>query len=325
MVRLFDLHCDTLGVAADTGAPFTKNTCGVDLRRGRRYGSWTQTFAAWIPDGLSPEEATHRCEKLLNTAERWMAETADFRLMTTRASLLDATPGCRALLAVENGGALAAEEEALAALYFRSVRMVGLTWNGDNAWGAGCFGTGEGLTRAGRRALSLLEDRGMVVDVSHLSYAGFCQVDRLAKKPFVATHSNAFAVTPHPRNLTDDQFRAIRDRGGLVGLNLYGEHLGGWDFAAVRRHLEHFLALDGERTLCFGTDLDGMTAPPAWNGIAVMEKLWQYLADRGYPDTLLDAVFYQNACTFFVGALDNTEEKRKNVCATPVHETTKPM
>lgn len=324
-VRLFDLHCDTLGVAADTGASFTKNTCDVDLIRGRRYACWTQTFAIWLPDGLSLEAATLRCENLLNTAERWMAETADFHLTVTGASFQDTAPGCRALLSVENGGALAADFAMLATLYSRGVRMVGLTWNGDNAWGAGCFGTGEGLTRAGRRALSHLEGMSLVVDVSHLGRDGFRQVEHLAQKPFVATHSNAYAITPHPRNLTDDQFRTIRDRGGVVGLNLYGEHLGGWDFAAVRRHLEHFLALDGEKTVCFGTDLDGMTAPASWDGIAVMEKLWQYLADAGYPSKLLDAIFYQNACTFFVRALDYTEEKRKHLCATPVHETIKPM
>ena len=307
-MRLFDLHCDTLGVATDSGVTFGANTCGVDLCRGSRYAMWTQTFAAFMPDGLSREQARSRCDCLLTTAERFSQETSDFSPVRTAEELMDPVPGCRALLALENGGVLCPDREELYALCERGVRMVGLSWNGDNPWCGGCFGSGEGLTSLGKRALATLESLSLVVDVSHLHSAGFWQVERLARRPFVATHSNAYAVTPHPRNLTDDQFRAIRDRGGLVGLNLYGEHLGGWDFTALLRHLEHFLSLGGENTLCFGTDLDGMTAPESWGGIAVMEGLWQFLAERGYAPALLDAVFYQNACRFFTAALDNFEK-----------------
>ena len=305
-MRLFDLHCDTLGPATDVRAAFSQNTLAVDLRRGRRFSSWTQTFAAWVPDGLSAATARGRCAALLDTARRWMAETTDYCPVAGVAELTGVEPACRAILSVENGGALSPDEAYLTALYDRGVRMVTLTWNGDNPWGSGCFGTGGGLTDAGRWAVRALEGRGMVVDVSHLSAEGFRQVERAARRPFVATHSNAAGVFSHPRNLTDDQFRAIRACGGVVGLNLYGEHLGDWSFSAVQRHLEHFLSLDGERTVCFGTDLDGMTVPSQWNGIAVMERLWQHLAQQGYPDELLDAVFYQNAASFFRKALANT-------------------
>ncbi|MBQ8683276.1 MAG: membrane dipeptidase [Clostridia bacterium] len=305
-MRLFDLHCDTLSEATDTGAALAENSLAIDLRRGRRYENWTQTFAAFLPDGLSVTDARRRCATLLDTAEDWRRACTEYRPVLTAADLRDETAICRALLSIENGGVLAADYTGLAALHCRGVRMVGMTWNGDNTWGCGCFGSDEGLTAAGEQAVRDLEALSIVVDVSHLNTCGFYQLEKLAKSPFVATHSNAAAVCPHPRNLTDEQFGIIRDRGGLVGLNLYGEHLGGWDFAAVQRHLEHFLSMDGERTVCFGTDLDGMTIPPTWNGIAIMQGLWQYLRDRGYPDTLLDAVFYENARAFFARVLENT-------------------
>ena len=298
-MRLFDLHCDTLGVATDGNLAITENTAAVDLRRGGTFRQWTQAFAAFLPDGRTAEESRLRCDDLLNTANRFSRETARFIPVTTVADLCDMQPLCRCLLTVENGGVTAGDEAYLRHLYDRGVRVVGLTWNGDNPWGSGCFGSDVGLTSAGMQALRDMERIGLVADVSHLGEPAFWQVVKTAKGPFVATHSNAAAVCWHPRNLTDEQFRAVRDSGGVVGLNLYGPHLGEWSFEAFRRHLEHFLSLDGERTVCIGADLDGMEIPPGWDGISVMKELWQHLRQAGYTPALLDAVFYKNAFEFF--------------------------
>lgn len=305
-MRLFDLHCDTLLLGCHSKASIEESSGAVDLRRGRRYAAWTQAFAAWIPDGLSVEQSRAECRALLDTAVRWEAENAGFRIVHSQADLLDTAGDCRAVLTVENGGALAADREYLQGLYNRGVRLVTLTWNGDNHWGSGCLGSkGGALTDAGLRALEDLRTLHMTVDVSHLNETGFWQVAHHCKVPFVATHSNAAAVFAHPRNLTDDQFRCIRDAGGIVGINAYPAHLGGSDMYAFQRHLEHFLSLGGERCVCFGADFDGMTAPPEWDGMSVMEQVWQHLTNEGYSPSLLDAVFYKNGLSFFRQALDH--------------------
>ena len=295
-MRPFDLHCDTLGVLEAGGVPT------VDIRRGGRYDGWTQVFAAWLSDDQSSGAARLRCDALLDTADRLIASQQVLPVRRTNDLTADSI-ACRALLAVENGGVTAADNSYFEHLYHRGVRLVTLTWNGNNPWGSGCFGAADSLTAAGEQAVQTMEALGITVDVSHLNESGFHRVTQIARRPFIASHSNAAAIHPHPRNLTDAQFCAIRDRGGVVGLNLYGDHLGGWDFTAVQRHLEHFLALDGETTVCIGSDLDGMTIPDHWDGICVFEKLWQHLKGEGYPETLLDAVFYTNALAFFSNAL----------------------
>lgn len=304
-MRLFDLHCDTLCEGLHRGVSIRENSGAIDLRRGRDYSEWIQAFAAWIPDDLSVSAAQRECHALLDVACRWAIEEPDFSLILSRKDLEASQTACRALLAVENGGALGPDVASLSDLYDRGVRLVTLTWNGDNYWGSGCFGSPDGgLTAAGHAAVTALEALGMVVDVSHLNEIGFWQVAQRARRPFIATHAASAALCPHPRNLTDEQFRAIRDGGGLVGISLYPEHVGGSDFETIRRHLEHFLSLDGEHIVCFGADFDGMTAPPEWNGITVMERIAQYLATCGWSAQLLDAVFYTNALTFFRQALD---------------------
>ena len=140
---------------------------------------------------------------------------------------------------------------------------------------------------------------GLLIDLSHTSEQTFYDVLAESTKPVIASHSSARALCDHPRNLTDDQFRAIRDGGGLVGVNLYPPFLGGEDMAAVERHIAHFLDLNGEKTLCFGADFDGMTPPPEWNGVAVMIKIWTYLQECGYTRDFLEDLFYNNAYRFF--------------------------
>ena len=112
----------------------------------------------------------------------------------------------------------------------------------------------------------------------------------------VASHSNARAVCPHRRNLTDDQFRAIRDSGGVVGLNLYRDFVGQkGTMEELIAHLEHFLELGGEQTLCIGGDLDGCEAlVGGMNGLQDVPKIYTALRERGYSKALLEDIFWNN-------------------------------
>lgn len=306
-IRLFDLHCDTLGRGLDGHCPIKKHKGAIDLHRGRAYIPWVQAFAAFIPDDLRGDDAEAQCASLLDVAERWERENStDFCIVRGREDLTDDRFICRALLTGENIGALG-DVACLDRLRARQVRAATLTWNGDNPWGSGCFSNGGGLTPLGFRAIERMRELGITVDVSHLNERGFWDVARRVKRPFIATHSCSATVTPHPRNLTDEQFRAVRDSGGVVGINLYHTHLGipfdGDYFAAFYRHLSHFLSLNGEDTVCIGTDLDGMECPESFDGMTVLGRLYTNLLSRGFDAVLLDKVFYTNAFRLFSEAV----------------------
>lgn len=132
-------------------------------------------------------------------------------------------------------------------------------------------------------------------DISHLSEAAAWDVVRLGLGPVIASHANSRAVCAHTRNLSDDLFCAIRDSGGVVGLNLYTDFLGGTDTDAVVRHIEHLLDLGGTETLALGGDLDGCDALGGGvTGIQDYPKLYAALAARGYDEPLLNALFSGN-------------------------------
>lgn len=309
-MRLFDLHCDTLYLCEEQGKDLFQNDLHLDWQRGAQYNPWIQVHAIWVPPELRGRRAVEHFDRCRDYLDAQLSAHPDAARLCCDIRTADENPApCSVLLAVEGGAAVGGTLEGLRRLYDRGVRLLTLTWNGSNELADGVLVPhGVGLTRFGQETLRECERLGIVVDVSHLHEKGFWDVAVLSRKPFVATHSNAKAVCPHPRNLSDDQFCVIRDLGGLVGLNLYPMFLNGTEdacFSDVERHLEHFLKLGGEKVVAIGTDFDGADLSPCMAGIQYMQGLHDYLSAKGYSDRLLDDIFYKNAYDFFAKALTN--------------------
>ena len=161
--------------------------------------------------------------------------------------------------------------------------------------GSHCDAPTQGLTAQGRDFVRALYTHRMLPDVSHLSEAAAWDVVRLGLGPVIASHANSRAVCAHTRNLPDDLFCAIRDSGGVVGLNLYTDFLGGDGMDAIVRHVEHLLDLGGDKTLALGGDLDGCdTLGGGITGVQDYPTLYAALAARGYDTALLQDLFTGN-------------------------------
>ena len=295
--RVFDGHCDTPVELWLQNQPLRKNTLAVSLERAQRLCAWAQFFAfctAWVEAKLPRPEIFARA---LDNFHAQLRENADRITLCRTASEAEAAMRagkCAAFLAVEGAEAVREDEALLELASEKGVRMISLVWNLPNGLAAPC-GSDEGLTEKGKRFFKRAQALGILVDVSHVSEKGFWDMAELAEKPIVASHSDSFAVCPHPRNLTDSQFQAICDLGGTAGLNLYGPFLTDGPrvtFDDLRRHLDHFLDLGGEGHLALGADLDGCSVLP--EGFAALndyETLGRYLADAGYPDETIQNLF----------------------------------
>lgn len=159
-----------------------------------------------------------------------------------------------------------------------------------------------GLTERGREMVEEMERLGMIPDVSHLSDAGFYDVLETTKKPFVASHSNARAVCPCVRNMTDDMIRRLSERGGVMGLNFcaafleekpVGEKNPG-TIAALVHHAEHIVRTGGIEVLGLGSDFDGIDGHAELPGAEAMGRLWDALHKAGFSQDALDRIFYRN-------------------------------
>ncbi len=319
MLPYFDAHCDTVSALLRRGGRLDENELHVDLRGLETYAPRAQVFALFGDMGAEMTKSCRTEAEFLrrvragevtegpSCAALYEALLAQFR--ACMADYPDRVVHCRgssdidraaregktaALLSVEGGELLFGRtpEEA----YRDGVRIVTLTWNYPNSLGGSCV-SGGGLTEKGRDFVRQCNALGIALDVSHGSDALFYDVAQVSEAPFLATHSNARAIRDHRRNLTDDQFRVLVQKGGCAGINLYADFLtpGHCGIGDVLRHIEHFLSLGGERNICLGGDLDGCEAlPEGIRGAADVSKLADAMARLGYGDELIRDIFYNN-------------------------------
>ena len=318
MISYFDAHCDTIhrcavrrsdtvGMPDDIRAYFAaveslrQNGGHVDLLRGGQFRRYAQFFALYHDPDCPPEDGLWaQCLRMHDCFLREMAACADLARHCRTASEVDAAVSdgkIAALLSVEGADLLDCDPDRIGTAADWGVRLLNPVWNHPNVLcGTNKHDTDRGLSQQGRDFIRRLEEHAIYADVSHMSDPGFWDLIGMTHRPVVASHSNSRAVWPHPRNLTDDMFRAIRDSGGVVGINLYSAFVGqSGSMEELVAHVEHFLALDGEKTLCIGGDLDGCeTLAAGMKGVQDVPRLYEALTQRGYGGELLEDIFWNN-------------------------------
>lgn len=303
-MKLFDLHCDTLGRSIDENKDLFSKNFHTDISKCKKFDGWIQCFAIFIPDEIRGNDAL----KLFNCAkEKLLKSCANSNGLTfcnTYEDLKNFVPKkCNAIFTVEGGAVLAGNISNLEHLNKSGVKMMTLTWNGECEIGSGAFSQeNSGLSEFGKKVVKRMQELNMAIDVSHASDKLFFDVLDITKAPIVASHSNSRAVCKHRRNLTDEQFGIIKDRGGLVGLNFCKDFLSSGDDASaydILKHAEHFLSLGGENTVCLGSDFDGASMPRGVTGTESMLDLYELFLKSGYNETLVDNIFFNNAYNYF--------------------------
>ena len=302
-MKLFDLHCDTLYRAFFENGGLFNNDFHISFDSIEPY---IQCMAIWVPDEFRNKNAIQlfeNCRKKLNDE----LKDTNIKIIYSQDDIIEieSKKGKGVVLTVEGGAVLGGKLENVDYLAKCGVKIMTLTWNGNCELGDGIGVEGaKGLTDFGKSVVAKMEQNGIIVDVSHSSVPMFYDVAELSTRPFCATHSNSKQICPHRRNLTDEQFSIIRDKGGIVGLNLSRGFLREDEDKAcmldVLRHAEHFLSLGGEKTLAIGTDFDGTDIPIDMTGIESMNKLYELFLKHNYNEKLLEDIFFNNARNFLL-------------------------
>ncbi len=261
-------------------------------------------YTVTMPDPPDRADARRQTDAMIACAHR-LAEAAPEAvrlcrdLAEIRASL--AAGALALVLHLEGAEAIGADLDGLQHYYDAGVRSIGPVWSRANCFGTGAPfrfpadpDTGPGLTPAGFGLVRACNRLRIMLDLSHLNAAGFWDVARTSRAPLVATHSNAHALCPTSRNLRDDQLRAIRDSGGLVGLSLsvselqpHGDNDPDTPLAVVLRHLDHLLAILGPGGVALGSDFDGAVMPAAIGTAAGLPHLVAAMRRHGYDAALV--------------------------------------
>ena len=225
---VIDLHCDSvkfLSAGVDLRLPNPEGH--VDLPRLRKGGVGVQTFAAFVASSVPAEASFAAALDMLDRIDEFAASDPALVRVETARDCREAIAGGRVgiLSAVENGRAIEDSLENLRTLRRRGVRILTLVHSRDTSWAASCTGAAAasggasgGLSAFGESVVREMNSLGIIVDLSHASESAFWDALRVSKKPVIASHSCARALCDSPRNLKDDQLRALADSGGVVGV-----------------------------------------------------------------------------------------------------------
>ena len=213
-----------------------------------------------------------------------------------------------AIMHMEGCEAIDADLHTLDVLYAAGLRSLGPVWSRPTIFGNGVpfaypsdGDTGDGLTEAGFRLVKRCNELGVMIDLSHLNEAGFWDVAEHSDAPLVATHSNAHAICPHARNLTDKQLAAIAESDGMVGLNYAcaflrpdGQMQPDVGLDVMLRHLDHMIGIMGEDRVGLGSDFDGAMVPESITDAAGLTNLRSAMRAHGYDEPLMKKLCHEN-------------------------------
>lgn len=324
-MKVVDFHCDTLSElrrAALKGEPksFLDNDLHIDLHKLEKGDYMLQCFAAFIYLGNQEENPLVTALEEFDQFFQMMKAYPDRIAQVKTWEDLEANRKAgriSALMTIEEGGCCLDNLAVLRILYELGVRIMTLTWNFENGLAYPnqvpgdshvvypfVANTDKGLKEKGFAFIREMERLGIIIDVSHLSDAGFWDVANHTSRPFIASHSNARAVCGHVRNLTDDMIRTISDRGGLTGINYCAAFLddpmkpADEQFSRVSYmadHIEYIRQKGGIEMIGLGSDFDGIEHNLEMYDCSCLPMLEAELHRRRYSDDAIEKIFWGNA------------------------------
>jgi len=298
-----DTHCDTLTAMLAEGRHLAGHSGKgqLDLLRLKAGGVNVQFFSAFI----APEFKTlavRRTLELIDFFYREIEDNSDLILHAKGLADIEkalSSGRIAAFLSIEGGEALEGSLGVLRVMYRMGVRSITLTWNGRNELGDGIEEeiTGGGLTGFGKAVVAEMNRLGMLVDVSHLSERGFWDVIKFSRQPVIASHSNCRALCDHPRNLKDEQIKAIADKGGVVGITFVPDFFGVENPSVddVIAHIDHAITVGGPDCVGIGSDFDGTERlPVGLDDCSRLPLITKGLLKLGYSEEVIKKVLGGN-------------------------------
>lgn len=312
-MKLIDMHCDTVGkiMILDKQGDFLENHCSVSIPEMKKADSLAQFFACFTclkdhVDNGGYEKCYKQALDMIDFIKNQTTVYAnDIALACSYDEIVkNQTDGkISAIITIEEGGILNNKMERLETLYEKGVRLMTLMWNYENCLGypnsKDCLEMRKGLKTFGIEAVKRMGELGMIADVSHASDGSFWDVIKYAKGPIVASHSNCRSLCDHPRNLSDEMIRALAEKGGVCGLNLYGVFLGTQNESKLEEmaaHMLHMINVGGIESAAIGTDFDGFRGMDIMDisKLSEMERLWYLLKKKGLSEEQLEMIWNRN-------------------------------
>lgn len=298
-MKIVDLHCDTISILKESRGSLLKNEGQFDLARAQTVGMYLQ-FLAMFTHPAEPNAALRQVIMQTETFHRVLDENPEkiFLLKKYTDLLLpDNHAKLAAVLHMEGAECLDGDEEVLHFLYRLGLRSIGLTWNYRNQFADGVGeGSGGGLSKNGRKLVREMDKLGIILDLAHISIQSFYSALEHYQKPVLVSHANAYAVCKSRRNINDEQLKALKEHGGIIGITQVADfvHPDSPSLETLLDHMVHIADFIGAEYLALGSDFDGADHMVIQDvaGYAILPEL---LAKRGFSGKEIEMILYKNA------------------------------
>ena len=304
-MKYFDLHCDTAYELYARGEKLSGRALNITADKIEPFDSYVQLAAYCAPENDSNDDAYEKFFLVKNYFENELSENK-FRLCSSSVEMTryieSGTPSF--ILTVEDARILGSSLKRLEALYEAGVRVITPLWGGETVIGASHEAAG-GLTPFGKEAMHLCAELGIITDISHASERSADDIISIAHShgmPVIASHSCAYAVHTHSRNIRDEHLKAVADSGGIVGVNLYPPHLTGTSASLTDavHHISYFVNSIGEDKVALGCDFDGMGLfTKGGEDVSCIPSLKEEMLSCGMGESLSNKILFENAFDFF--------------------------
>ncbi len=259
------------------------------------------------------ENPTEKFMRMIGIRSKYIRETKSDELVFVENSLQisEALKDEKILVvsSVEGLVGIGSNIDFIGTLYDLGFRIISLAWNEVNllAAGCGCDDSSKGLSDLGRKAVRIMENLKIVLDVSHLSERSFWDVVKIADRPFIATHSNAYSLCPVPRNLKDEQIKAVAQSGGLIGISALPQivDLKNPSMEKVAEHVTYVAGLIGVDHICFGFDFfdylptsNNRKQTAGLEDVTRVPALIEYLRKNGFDEQDIEKIAWLNFISF---------------------------
>ena len=317
-MKMIDMHCDTLlGTGYGEEIDLYENNKAVDFKRVKAAGFTAQFYAmclmpeeSFLAKGMKKPSDADFMDALSGCFYKNLEKYSDYAAFAGNLDdmLRNEKEGkISCFLTAEDGNGINGTLAGLEKMYKMGIRLISITWNHENCLGYPNSFDPEKMALPlkpfGCEMIDAMNRMGIIADVSHLSDGGFWDVVRICKenhKPFVASHSDCRALTPHSRNLTDEMIRAIAECGGAIGVNFSAgfispdihSHTSRID--DMVRHMKHMYQVGGIECMALGGDLDGIRGDLEIDSVDKVPLLIDRLHKEGFTSSELDKLTYDN-------------------------------
>jgi membrane dipeptidase len=306
-MKFIDLHCDTAGRIFYENLSLKSELCKVNIDKLKKGEVLGQIFAFFIDQKLNNNPYDEFLKIYNKFIEEIRENLNEIEIVTNIEQLNNSQKEGKigAFLSIEEGEVIKGCIDNLSKVYDMGIRIVTFTWNYKNQLGypnADYTYKGHGLTKKGLEVVEECERLGIIPDASHLSDAGFYDLIKVCKKPFIVSHSNSRAITNHPRNLEDHMIKLLAEKGGIMGINFCSDFLGNKNISTIEDmiiHMKHIKKIGGIDVLALGSDFDGIENEVEIKDASEFNKLYLALKNNNFSELEIEKIFYKNAIRVF--------------------------